>query len=103
MKGKGNVAELINAGEILISHHARVRMFERNISTDDIITVISSGEIIEDYPDDDPCPSVLILGRINATAYHIVIALCPDHIRVITVYIPEEKKWIEYRRRKSES
>ncbi len=47
MKGKGKVAELINAGEILISHHARVRMFEHNISTDDIITVISSGEIIK--------------------------------------------------------
>ena len=78
-------------------------MFERNISTDDIITVISSGEIIEDYPDDEPCPSVLIMGLINATAYHIVIELCPDHIRVITVYIPEENKWTEYRKRKSGS
>lgn len=44
MKGKGKVAELINAGEILISHHARVRMFERNISTDDIITGLSTVE-----------------------------------------------------------
>jgi hypothetical protein len=102
MKQSDRIAELIESGEILISHHARVRMFERNVSTDNLITIISSGEIIEEYPGDEPCPSVLIMGFIDAVAYHTVIALCRDHIRVITVYIPEEDKWIEYRRRRNE-
>jgi hypothetical protein len=102
MKQSDRIAGLIESGEILISHHARVRMFERNVSTDDLIAIISSGEIIEEYPDNDPCPSVLFLGFIEAVAYHTVIALCRDHIRVITVYIPEEDKWIEYRRRRNE-
>jgi len=102
MKQSDRITELIQSGEILISHHARVRMFERNVSTDDIIAIISSGEIIEEYLDDEPCPSVLIMGFIDAVAYHTVIALCRDHIRVITVYIPEENKWIEYRRRRNE-
>lgn len=100
MTGKEKISDLIKSGEILISHHARVRMFERNISTDDLISVISSGEIIEEYPEDEPCPSFLIMGWIDAVAYHTVIAICTDHIRVITVYIPEENKWIEYRRRR---
>ena len=103
MKQSDRITELIESGEILISHHARVRMFEHNVSTDKLIPIILSGEIIEDYPDDEPCPSVLILGFIDAVAYHIVIALCRDHIRVITVYIPEEDKWIEYRRRRNDS
>ena len=102
MKQSDRITKLIESGEILISHHARVRMFERNISTDELIPIISSGEIIEEYPDDEPYPSVLIMGFIDAVAYHIVIALCRDHIRVITVYIPEEDKWIEYRRRRNE-
>jgi len=102
MKHDDRIAELIKSGEILISHHARVRMFERNVSTDDLIVIISSGEIIEEYLDDEPCPSVLIRGFIDAVAYHTVIALCTDHIRVITVYIPEQDKWIEYRRRRNE-
>jgi hypothetical protein len=102
MMMKRKIAELIESGEILISHHARVRMFERNISTDDLISIVSMGEIIEEYPDDEPCPSVLILGLIDAAVYHTVIAVCTDHIRVITVYIPEENKWIEYRRRRNE-
>ena len=102
MKKSRKLAKLIESGEILISHHARVRMFERNISTDDLITIISSGEIIEEYHDDELCPSVLIVGFIETVAYHTVIAVCTDHIRVITVYIPEEDKWIEYRRRRNE-
>jgi hypothetical protein len=102
MNTKERIADLIESGEILISHHARVRMFERNVSTDDLIAVISSGEIIETYPDDEPCPSVLIMGLIEAIVYHTVIAVCTDHIRVITVYIPEENKWIEYRKRRTE-
>jgi hypothetical protein len=102
MNPSGRMAELIKSGEIFISHHARVRMFERNVSTDDLMTIISSGEIIEEYPDDEPCPSLLIMGFIDAVAYHTAIALCTDHIRVITVYIPEEDKWIEYRRRRNE-
>ena len=103
MNTKERITNLIESGEILISHHARVRMFERDVSTDDLIALISSGEIIETYPDDEPCPSVLIMGFIEEIVYHTVIAICTDHIRVITVYIPEENKWIEYRRRRNES
>lgn len=101
MNTKERIADLIESGEILISHHARVRMFERNVSTDDLIALIVSGEIIEEYPDDEPCPSVLVMGYIEAVVYHTVVAICKDHIRVITVYIPEENKWIEYRRRRN--
>jgi hypothetical protein len=103
MRPSDRIARLIESGDILISHHARVRMFERNVSTDDLIAIITSGEIIEEYPDDEPCPSFLLMGLIDATAYHTVIGLCRDHIRVVTVYIPEEDKWIEYRKRRNES
>jgi hypothetical protein len=102
MNDKEKITRLIDSGDVLISHHARVRMFERNVSTDDLITIISTGEIIEEYPEDEPCPSVLIMGCVDAVAYHTVIAICTDHIRVITVYIPEEDKWFEYRKRRIE-
>ncbi|MCK9630240.1 MAG: hypothetical protein M0R30_01245 [Methanoregula sp.] len=46
---------------------------------------------------------VLTIGDVIVTiAYHTVIAVCTDHIRVITDYIPEEDKWIEYRKRRTE-
>jgi hypothetical protein len=39
MNTKERIIGLIESGEILISHHARVRMFERDVSTDDLITI----------------------------------------------------------------
>jgi len=61
------------------------------------------GEVIEEYPDDEPCPSALILGFISHAAYHVVVAFCTDHLRVITIYTPEDEKWIDYRTRRKET
>lgn len=49
MKHDDRIAGFIESEKILLSHHARARMFERNVYTDDLITMISSGEIIEEY------------------------------------------------------
>jgi hypothetical protein len=40
MKDLAGRAEWVRKDAVLISHHARVRMFERNISTDDLLEVI---------------------------------------------------------------
>jgi hypothetical protein len=94
------IEKLIREDKFLISHHARIRMFQRNVSTDDIKSVITNGEVIEEYRNDEPCPSVLMLGFIGTVPYHVVVAECEDHLRVITIYIPEEDKWIDYKRRR---
>ena len=95
-----NLKKLFLKNSFIISNHARVRMFQRNISTEDIRRIIAHGEIIEDYPDDEPCPAALLLGFIEERPCHVVIAQCEDHARVITVYIPEKDKWVDYRTRR---
>jgi len=80
----------------IISNHARVRMFQRNISTENIKEVIFLGQIIEDYPEDDPCPSALFFGYSEGRPLPFVAAECEDHIRIITVYIPENNNWIDH-------
>jgi hypothetical protein len=42
--------------------HALRRMFERHISVEDVEDVSQHGEMIENYPDDTPYPSRLMLG-----------------------------------------
>ncbi|WP_332450050.1 DUF4258 domain-containing protein [Methanoculleus sp.] len=98
--GRDKIVELVDRDSVIISHHARVRTFERNISTDDLLSAIRVGEIIESYPDDEPCPSVLMLGFIRADAYHVVIGICDDHLRVITAYMPDVEHWIDTRTRR---
>lgn len=87
---------LLAEDSFIISNHARSRMFQRNISTENIKKVIISGQIIEDYPEDEPCPSALFFAYCEGIPCHVVVAECEDHIRIITVYIPENDKWIDH-------
>ena len=75
-------------------------MFERYISTEDMLSILKNGEIIEQYSDDEPCPSVLMLGYISDKPYHLVVGICDDHLRIITAYTPDELHWIDYRKRR---
>jgi len=59
-------------------------MDERCIPTDDLITLIKHGEIIEDYSDSKPCPSALIMGKICEECCHAVVGICKNHLRIIT-------------------
>jgi len=64
--------------------------------------VFHKSGIIEEYPDDAPCSSMLILGFLDKTPYHVVVAQCEDHTRIITVYPPEEDKWVDHKIRRKE-
>ena len=94
------IKKSVEEDNFVISTHARIRMFQRNVSTDDIKGTVLKGEIIEVYIDDEPCPSALLLGFLENIPYHVVVAECEDHVRIVTVYIPEEDKWIRYKRRR---
>ena len=94
------IKKFVEEDNFVISNHAKVRMFQRNVSTDDVKEIVLKGEIIEEYMDDEPCPSALMLGLLENIPYHVVVAECEDHVRIVTVYIPEEDKWIKYRIRR---
>lgn len=79
---------------IAITEHARIRLFERNISIGDIENGINTGEIITQYPDDKPLASCLILGFSLKTEYiHIVVSCDTDFIYLITAYFPDPDVW----------
>jgi hypothetical protein len=78
-------------------------MFERQISPHDVRAVIGSGETIDDYPDDKPYPSRLILGWRGARPVHVVVAhnMSDNERIVITVYEPDAELWeFGFRRRR---
>ncbi len=79
---------------IAITEHARIRLYERNISIDDIVNGINTGEIIKQYPDDKPLPSCLILGfSVKSEYIHIVVSCDTDFIYLITAYFPDPDMW----------
>ena len=89
---------------IHFSRHAIERMFERAISPGDVRDVVTQGEMIEEYPDDVPFPSMLIFGFIDKRPVHVVAAVDKktDNCYVITVYIPDTSIWSDdFRTRRS--
>ena len=59
----GDLQALCNDDSIVISQHCLKRIIERGIEIERLKQAILCGEIIEDYPDDYPYPSCLLLGN----------------------------------------
>ncbi len=53
--------------------HAIQRMFERDISEEDVEDTVKNGDIIEEYLDDKPYPSFLAL-KFYEKPLHVVFA-----------------------------
>ncbi len=74
--------------------HTIVRFDERGIILRDVRKVILDGEIIEQYPDDFPYPSCLLLGlSIAGRNLHACVATNGTEIFVITAYYPDLSEW----------
>lgn len=80
---------------VKFSSHAVQRMFERGISTSELLSVLADGEVIADYPDDSPYPSCLILGFAAGRPLHVLVASEPAELtcHVVTVYTPDPDLW----------
>ena len=88
---------------ILYSDHAVLRMFERNITEEEVEVVIKSGETIENYPKDKPYPSCLKYKKLGLKPIHVVVAVddSKNTYHVVSVYIPDLVRFeIDYRTRK---
>ncbi|OGP57046.1 MAG: hypothetical protein A2V67_00665 [Deltaproteobacteria bacterium RBG_13_61_14] len=92
----------MDCSRIIFTGHAVKRMFERKISKEDVVEVLKRGELIEEYPDDVPFPSFLLLGWVRGQALHVVAALEKQNqtCYVITVYPPDLHLWDEHFRKR---
>ncbi len=89
-----DLQRLNTAEHYAVTEHARIRLFERGIMLDDVISCVASGEIIEQYENDKPFPSCLVLGKeIKGRYIHIVVSHDDDFIYLITAYYPDKQQW----------
>jgi hypothetical protein len=59
--------------------------------------VLDNGTVIEDYPDDFPYPSCLILSWVSGRPVHLVAAFDNEaqEVIIITVYEPDPRIWFD--------
>lgn len=88
------IKALCAAGKIAWTNHALIRMIQRGINREDVKAGILAGEIIENYPDDYPYPSCLILSaNIGGLPLHIVCGVTDTELWIITAYRPNLTEW----------
>jgi hypothetical protein len=76
------------------TNHILVRLLHRGISIEDVEYTLLSGEIIEQYPEDYPYPSCLVLGVTKANKHlHVVCGVSDIELWLITAYYPDGEEW----------
>jgi hypothetical protein len=74
--------------------HAIKRMIQRGISQADVKRTLTGGEIIEQYPDDYPYPSCLVLGNVpKDRPLHVVCGVGSEELWIISAYYPDPERW----------
>lgn len=88
------IRELCNNRSIKWTAHVLARLQERGIEPSDIKSCIAAGRIIEQYPDDYPFPSCLVLGAaVNGRMLHVVVGVGEGYLWLISAYYPDPLKW----------
>ena len=97
-----SIQAMFEGNAVKFTEHFKSRLKERSIKFVDVKQVLLSGEIIEQCPDDQPLPSVLILGYANdRTPLHVAVSIDDDLIFLVTAYSPSSDIWeADYKTRK---
>ena len=81
---------------IVLSRHARQRLFERGVPVEAVTRIVEKGRTILRYDDDKPYPSRLMLGYDGERPIHVLIAENAEanETIVITIYEPSPDLWL---------
>lgn len=83
-----------NIDNYKITKHMKKRFYDRNIRLEFIQEALLYGEIIEQYPDDFPYPSCLVLSYLGGEApIHVCVGLESGKLWIITAYYPNTDEW----------
>jgi len=72
------------------------------ITPQEVETVVMTGELVEDYPQDSRGHSCLVMGIGDlGRVIHVVCSPKAEYLAVSTAYIPDTDQWSsDYRRRR---
>ena len=88
------IKQLVREDKIRWTNHSIIRLFQRNITQEDIQSAILNGEIIEEYENDYPYVSCLVYGiNIENKVLHIVCGMNESELWIITAYYPDNVSW----------
>ncbi len=95
-----NIINAIRESRVRITDHADEEAFDDSLTYDEIYYSVFQGEVIENYSNDKPYPSCLIMGKnFSGEPIHSVWAFNIENLwaALITVYRPNPERWIDWK------
>ena len=84
-----------NAENIRVTQHAQQEMAEEDITLNQVLEAIATGQILENYPEHRRGACCLLYGLTRSNRpLHVVCTTTQPILIVITVYEPRLPKWI---------
>ncbi len=97
-----HVRRLAATGNFRVTLHAQREMIEDKIRLDDVLSAISNGSVLENYPDHRRGPCCLLHGvDANNRSIHVVCTTASPKLIIITVYCPKPPKWVSPTQRRN--
>jgi len=98
------IQALYDNKSVVLARHFLDRIGKRGITFANVKSAVDTGEIIEQYLDDYPHPSALIIGYTDDNKpLHVVVGVGDGLAWLITAYYPDSEKWdADYKIRKAE-
>jgi hypothetical protein len=92
----------IRVGRVKVSDHADEEASADRVRVEEVFESVLGGEILEEYQDDRPYPSCLVLDISKDEPVHSVWAYNSKTgwAVLVTVYRPTPDRWIDWRTRK---
>ena len=89
------IRERAAANDLRVTRHAQEEMVAEAILLDDVLNVIGTGQVLEDYPTHRRGPCCLLYGvDSGGRDVHIVCTSDRSPLIIITVYVPLPPKWV---------
>src|SRR5262245_14978287 len=83
------------AENVRVTQHAQQEAVEEDITPDEILQAIATGEILENYPEHRRGACCLLNGfTLQGRSLHVVCTTAQPLLIIITVYEPKPPKWV---------
>jgi hypothetical protein len=93
------IKALVREGDVRISEHGYDELADDEIPVEDVLAGVDEAIVVEDYPEFEKGPCVLVLEfDSDAKPIHVVWGIPRGHSRpavVVTAYRPDPKRWSE--------
>ncbi|MBI2886559.1 MAG: DUF4258 domain-containing protein [Chloroflexi bacterium] len=96
----GTLRQAITSGAkaLRITSHAQIEAFKDGLSLADLRKALETGRVIEAYPEGT---RALLYALVQATIpVHLVVEDAGEEVVIVTVYVPDERDWIGFTRRR---